>query len=207
MNFKAFRLISIVIPVLFTIAFSANSFAQTIKAEKTGSVAAYVSDKDEDSGQNRKRIVQPEPVKIINSANPSANQVLDFEKTAFALINQKRAEVGLQPLEWSDQVAKVARLHSENMAKFKFFSHQGIDGKMVNNRADSFGLTNWTALGENIAFNRGYKEPIECAVEKWMESPGHRENLLNGRWKESAIGIAVADDGTYYFTQVFLVRK
>jgi len=123
------------------------------------------------------------------------------------LINQKRAENGLSPVSWSDEVAKVARLHSENMVNFNFFGHKGMDGKNVDGRADSFGLTRWTRIGENIAYNRGYKNPVETAVEKWMLSTSHRENLLDDRWTETAVGIAVTDDGTYYFTQVFLRRK
>jgi uncharacterized protein YkwD len=208
MNLKSFLLKSAVFSALFLCVFSANLLAQTIKAEKTASVASYVRDKeDEDSGLVRKRVAQPENVKIVSPVKPSAIQILDFEKLAFSLINQKRVEIGLEPLAWSDDVAKIARLHSENMVKFNFFSHRGIDGKMVDDRADSLGLTKWTAMGENIAYNRGYKNPIETAVEKWMLSEGHRENLLGERWKESAIGIAVTDDGTFYFTQVFLKRK
>jgi uncharacterized protein YkwD len=78
---------------------------------------------------------------------------------------------------------------------------------MVNDRADSFGISKWRAVGENIAYNRGYANPIEFAVDRWMHSPGHRENILNARWKESGIGIAITQDGAYYFTQVFLQRK
>jgi uncharacterized protein YkwD len=207
MNLKSLLIKSIVFSALLIGAFSENAFAQTIKAEKTGSVAAYISDKDKDSGLNRKRIVTNDNVKTVSSAKLSASKILDLEKQTFAMINEERAKFGLFPLNWSDEVAKVARLHSENMAKFNFFSHTGIDGKMVNDRADLFGITKWTAMGENIAYNRGFQKPLECAVEKWMQSPSHRENLLDNRWKESAIGIAVTDDGTYYFTQVFLVRK
>jgi len=207
MNLNSFPLKSVIFSALFLCAFSANLFAQTITAEKTGSVASYIRDKDEEAGLVRKRVAQSENIKIIPFAKPSAVQLLEFEKLGFALINQKRAEIGLEPLAWSNDVAKIARIHSENMAKFKFFSHKGIDGKMVDDRADSLGISKWTAMGENIAYNRGYKNPIEIAVEKWMLSQSHRENLLSERWKESAIGIAVTDDGTYYFTQVFLKRK
>ena len=144
---------------------------------------------------------------IENTLKPTASEVIDLEKTAFALVNQKRAEKGLAPLAWSDEAAKLAKLHSENMAQFNFFNHKGIDGKMVDERADSLGITRWTLIGENIAYNRGYKNPIETAVEKWLLSPTHRQNILDDRWKEAAIGIAVAADGTYYFTQVFLKRR
>lgn len=130
-----------------------------------------------------------------------------LERQAFDLINQKRAMLSLPALEWSDDVAKIARLHSQNMANYKFFSHTGMDGLLVNDRADDLGIRRWQAIGENIAYNRGYENPVEFAVELWMKSPGHRENLLNSRWKESAVGVAVTEDGTYYFTEVFLTRK
>jgi uncharacterized protein YkwD len=208
MNLKTYLIKSVVFSALSIGAFSAHISAQTITAEKTGSVASYVRDKQEEDSRNvEKRRAQPENAKIVSSVKPSELQILDYEKLAFALINQKRAEIGLDPLTWSDEVAKIARLHSENMVKFNFFSHRGIDGKMVDDRADSIGLTKWTGMGENIAYNRGYKNPIETAVEKWMLSQSHRENLLSDRWKETAVGIAVTDDGTFYFTQVFLKRK
>jgi uncharacterized protein YkwD len=129
-----------------------------------------------------------------------------LERQVFELINRKRAENGLQPLVWSERAAQVARLHSRNMASLNFFSHTGADGKRVDDRADSVGLSDWRAIGENIAFNRGFGNPIERVVESWMQSRGHRENLLDSRWRESGVGISVTDSGTYYFTQVFVKR-
>jgi uncharacterized protein YkwD len=126
------------------------------------------------------------------------------ERLAFDLINQKRTENGLRPLEWSDEIAMVARIHSQNMAEFKFFGHRGLDNKVVSDRADQMKLGRWRAIGENIAYNRGYKNPVEKAVDNWLNSQSHRHNLLNSDWKESAVGVAVADDGSFYFTQVFL---
>ena len=133
--------------------------------------------------------------------------VASVERIAFQMINQKRVENGLNPMMWSDSLERVARIHSQNMADFKFFSHKGLDGRMVSDRADCLGVGNWRSIGENIAFNRGYKDPIEKAVELWLDSPAHRHNMLDPNWKESAIGVAVAEDGSYYFTQVFLLRK
>lgn len=130
--------------------------------------------------------------------------VFELERRVFDLINRRRTEAGLHSLIWNENVARIARLHSENMANFAFFSHTGIDGKKVNNRADSLGVKKWHAIGENIAYNRGFKSPLESAVQSWMNSPGHRDNLLKNDWEESGIGVAVKPDGTYYFTQVFL---
>ena len=129
-----------------------------------------------------------------------------LERAAFEMLNQKRAENGLKPLVWNDQLAAVARRHSQDMADNRYFSHRGLDNSMVSDRADRGGIGTWRAIGENIAFDRGYKDPIGEAVDLWMGSTGHRHNLMDEHWKESAIGIAVAPDGSYYFTQVFLLR-
>ena len=141
------------------------------------------------------------------TSNATSTTISNLEKQAFQLINQKRVEIGLEPLTWNNDCAKIARLHSENMASKKFFNHTGLDGTMVNDRADAIGLSKWRAIGENIAYSFGYENPLEIAVEGWFKSPSHRENILNNRWKESAVGIAVAADESYYFTQVFLLRR
>ncbi len=147
------------------------------------------------------KIVRPRIAKVAaTSAVPNLTQL---EQTAFQLLNEKRVNIGLSPLAWSENMAKVARLHSNNMATFKFFSHQGLDGLQVDGRAESLGFKRWQGIGENIAYNRGFANPVEFAVERWMLSDSHRENLLDKRWKESAVGIAIAKDGTYYFTEVF----
>lgn len=133
-------------------------------------------------------------------------KTLTLEQIAFNLLNQKRVENGLTPLVWNEQLAGIARTHSQSMADFNYFSHRGLDNKMVSGRADDVGLKKWRAIGENIAYNRGYDDPIGRAVEGWLDSPSHRHNLLDDTWKETAVGIAVTADGSYYLTQVFLKK-
>ena len=132
---------------------------------------------------------------------------IEAERQTFALLNAERAGRGLPPLQWSDTVAAVARLHSDSMAKHDFFSHTGLDGLTVDVRADRNGLDGWTAIGENIAFVRGIQNPSQFAIEQWMQSNSHRENMLATRWNESAIGVSITPDGRYYFTQVFITRN
>lgn len=141
-----------------------------------------------------------------NTAAASTSLVL-LEQSVFDLINRTREENGLKKLIWCEDAAKVARIHSSNMASFNFFSHTGIDGKRVSDRADSIGLRSWRLIGENIAYNAGFENPVERAVYGWMNSPGHRQNILRDNWKETGIGIAVGPQGKYYITQVFLLRK
>lgn len=143
---------------------------------------------------------------VLGSLSSEYLAAIYLERQVFELINLKRMEYGLKPLSWNEQSASVARMHSVNMAEYKFFSHRGLDGKTVDKRADSIGLKKWRMIGENIASLRGYKQPFKQVITCWMNSPGHRENILREKWKESGVGIAVAPDGTYYFTQVFLKK-
>jgi uncharacterized protein YkwD len=151
---------------------------------------------------NRERFVQPA---LKNYSDPELKVQYNMEKTVMGLINRQRAQQGLPALNWNEKAAQVARLHSENMAHYKFFSHRGLDGLMVNDRADNIAL-DWRAIGENIAYNRGYDDPAGFTVQRWMDSPAHKDNILDRRWKETGIGIITAPDGTYYLTQVFLVE-
>jgi uncharacterized protein YkwD len=165
------------------------------------------------SGRQMPRAVEnsaensPEKSKNAVGENSSSFAALEpLERRVFDLVNERRTAAGLQALSWSKEAAKAARVHSANMATLNFFSHTGSDGKNAAARAASFGLTSWREIGENIATNRGFKSPLESAVQSWMNSPGHRENILKGGWRETGIGVAVKPDGTYFFTQVFVLK-
>lgn len=185
---------------LFTGLFAAlavGSFAQTNNFQDQTAVNAG-------DGLGRPRIAD------VKTAGVKASVIVNtasVERIAFEMINQKRAENGLGLLSWSDEVAAIARVHSQSMAQNNFFSHRGLDNKMVSDRADERGLTKWRSIGENIAFNRGYDDPVSKAVDLWLSSPSHQHNMMDDKWKEAAIGVAIAADGSYYFTQVFLARK
>lgn len=198
----------ILINFLFCVS-SRNTFAQT--NENQFKRILFVNRSDESIVRPRvfKSAVKREVSdnKPAEKAAPKAAVNFSYERQVFELINKKRAELGLNLLIWNDDVAKIARIHSEEMANNRFFDHKSLDGSMVNNRADAIGLSKWRSIGENIAYNRGYTNPLEFAVEGWLKSPAHRDNILNNRWQESGIGVAILADGTHYFTQVFLLRK
>ena len=73
-------------------------------------------------------------------------------------------------------------------------------------RASETGVTGWSAIAENIAYNAGYDDPAAFAVERWLLSTKHRENILRDEFTHSGIGVARAADGRVYFTQVFVTR-
>ena len=127
------------------------------------------------------------------------------ERRAFELMNAERQVAGLPLLAWSSEAAALARMQAESMAAGKFFSHKGPDGETVDGRAVHLGIK-WRAIGENIATMKGYDDPATKAVSTWMQSASHKQNILNSIYDQSAIGFAVASDGTVYFAQVFLSR-
>ena len=128
------------------------------------------------------------------------------EQRAFELINAERRARGRGPLVIDGELTRMARYHSENMARRGFFNHVDRDGLDLTGRASVLGLVGWKALGENIAYNQGYDDPTAFAVERWMISDKHRENILNREFTHAGIGIARSADGRIFFTQVFMTR-
>jgi uncharacterized protein YkwD len=128
------------------------------------------------------------------------------ERRAFELVNAERRARGRGPLVIDGELTRMARYHSENMARRGFFNHVDRDGLDLTGRASVLGLVGWKALGENIAYNQGYDDPTAFAVERWMISDKHRENILNREFTHAGIGIATASDGRVFFTQVFMTR-
>jgi uncharacterized protein YkwD len=152
------------------------------------------------------RAVVPAPVAAARSYAPVAAGATGDERRAFELINRERQRRGMSPLAWDGELVRLARYHSQNMARGGYLSHVDRDGLDLKGRARVVGLRGWSALGENIAYNQGYDDPTAFAVERWMVSEKHRENAMAGHYTHAAVGIARAADGTYYFTQVFMRR-
>jgi uncharacterized protein YkwD len=153
------------------------------------------------------RMTTPQPTSYAPAAGPaSAVAATGDERRAFDLVNAERQKRGLSPLVWDGALTRLARYHSENMARDGVLSHTDGDGLDLSGRAQVLGLRNWRALGENIAYNQGYSDPTAFAVERWMVSEKHRENILNGEYTHAGIGIARAADGRVFFTQVFMER-
>ena len=128
------------------------------------------------------------------------------EQRAFDLINDQRRTKNRKSLEWDSELCRLARMHSENMARHGFLSHVDQDGLDTTGRASSLSIVRWQALGENIAYNQGFDDPAAFAVERWMSSDMHRDNILNAGFTHSGLGVARSADGRVFFTQVFLTR-
>ncbi len=129
-------------------------------------------------------------------------EIIAFEQQVFALINAERVEEDIAPLTHDVLLSEVARCHSEDMLARGFFSHTNPDGEDPFDRLANAGVT-YRIAGENVAMLSNYPNPAEGVVEGWMDSAGHRENILRVSFTHSGLGVA-REGETYYFTQVFI---
>lgn len=137
------------------------------------------------------------------SGDPSASAQMAaaLERQMHNLVNRHRASRGLAWLRWDDLVAAIARAHSQAMASGRqSFSHDGFDDRAARIRT----LLPARSVAENVAYDsRLGPELAQQVVEGWIASPGHRQNI-EGAFTVTGIGAAEADDGTRYFTQIFV---
>lgn len=119
-----------------------------------------------------------------------------------ALVNKERAEAGCGPLAEDPDLNEAAQGHSEDMDARDFFDHTNPDGAGPGQRITAAGYT-WSTYGENIA--RGQQTP-EAVMDSWMNSPGHRANILNCSFKDIGVGIHKALGGPWW-TQNFGAKQ
>jgi uncharacterized protein YkwD len=121
--------------------------------------------------------------------------------------NRERRNHGIGTLDYSDHLSAIALQHSRDMATRDYFSHESPDGDSAQERYRDHDHDD-RSVGENIA----YRQPGPTAVADeiatsvisgWMDSSGHRENLLRERFEKEGIGVYIDPDGTVYTTQNF----
>ena len=131
---------------------------------------------------------------------PTMQGIKSLESQVVKLVNVERAKQGLQPLTENWQLSRVARYKSADMATKNYFSHTsptyGSPFKMM----ESFGIK-YSSAGENIAY--GQKTP-EQVMTAWMNSPGHRSNIMSPSYSQIGVGYATNKSGTAYYTQMFI---
>ena len=147
------------------------------------------------------------PAVVVSAVpGPSLDEANAIERRAFEQTNVIRVQNGLRPFVWDSEVCRMARTHSESMSRLGFFSHTTPSGHRLRDRARAAGISQFSVLGENIAYNQGYEDPGAFAVERWMLSAKHRDNILSREFRGMAIGSFVAPDGSVYLTQTFITR-
>ncbi|GAB4345684.1 MAG: hypothetical protein OHK0047_39100 [Leptolyngbyaceae cyanobacterium] len=133
-------------------------------------------------------VATPSPVPSVVATpptpTPAAAPIPDFVQRVLNLTNQFRAANGLAPLQLNIELDTAALRHSQDMALNDYFDHNGLNGSTPASRMNQVGYSS-SVYGENIA--AGYDTPEEV-VQGWIDSPGHRANLLNPSFTEVGIG-------------------
>ena len=123
--------------------------------------------------------------------------VSSYESEVIRLVNEIRQQNGLRPLAANWELSRVARYKSQDMRDNGYFSHNSPTYGTPFQMLSAFGLSYRTA-GENIA--KGYASP-QAVVNGWMNSSGHRANILNASYTQIGVGYVAAG---HYWTQMFI---
>jgi len=134
------------------------------------------------------------------TTTPSLTENNKIEKEVVTLVNQERSKQGLAPLKENVQLSNVARTKSKDMVDKNYFSHTSPTYGSPFDMMKQFGIT-YTAAGENIAMGQ---QSAASVMSSWMNSPGHRANILSKNFTEIGVGLAKNNSGTIYWTQEFI---
>ncbi|MEU4550448.1 uncharacterized protein YkwD [Micromonospora violae] len=135
------------------------------------------------------------------SSNGSGGSVSAQAREVVDLVNAERAKAGCKALTINDKLMTAAQRHSQDQADHQNMSHTGSDGSNSGVRLDRVGYA-WRTYGENVAWNQ--KTPA-AVMDAWMNSSGHRANILNCAFTE--IGVGIASSNGPYWTQVFAAPR
>lgn len=129
----------------------------------------------------------------------TASPALPPAQEVITLVNQERAAARCDPLTVDGKLTTAAQLHSEDQAAHQNMSHTGSDGSSLQERIDRVDYQ-WRIIGENVAY--GQTTPAQV-MSDWMNSDGHRENILNCQFEDIGVGVARDADGRLAWTQDF----
>ena len=125
-----------------------------------------------------------------------------MEEEVLRLVNEERTKRGLNALKRASDLDALARAHSADMINRHFFDHNNPDGQSPFDRMRAAGIS-YRAAAENIASGQ---RSAEAVMNAWMNSSGHRANILNATYTEIGIGAVKSSGGTIYWTQEFVKR-
>lgn len=138
----------------------------------------------------------------VNNPNLKTHTTAEAQQASevLTLVNQQRAANGLGPLSFDVEAERAAKAHAEDMVGRGYFSHSTPEGWSPSTRMTMTGGSGFSQVGENIAF--GYSTP-QIVMDGWMNSSGHRANILNASYTHIGIGV---DEVGPHWVQVFLRR-
>jgi uncharacterized protein YkwD len=181
-------------------------------ASKPSTESPKNRDKGPDEKPRPRRAAGPAPaagdVLAAAKAEVTARDISDspaapVQQQVLALVNRNRASAGCGALTADRRLIEAANRHAADMARRGYFAHEDRRGDRAGSRVADAGYE-WKRYGENIA--RGQKSPFEV-VSDWMNSPQHRENILDCRLDQMGVGLAIDGDDTTYWVQDFATPR
>nr|WP_263323203.1 SafA/ExsA family spore coat assembly protein [Neobacillus sp. Marseille-Q6967] len=133
---------------------------------------------------------------------PNLDATKSIENQVIALTNQERAKHGLRALTQDWELSRVARYKSMDMRDKNYFSHTSPTYGSPFTMMKNFGI-NYRAAAENIAAGQTSAQEV---VQAWMNSPGHRANILSGNYTHIGVGYAKGGSQRHYWTQMFISK-
>jgi uncharacterized protein YkwD len=119
-------------------------------------------------------------------------------RATLCTLNAQRERYGLAPLRLNKQLSRAARRHARDMVRRRYFGHDSLGGGSFVDRIRHSGYLNgarsWT-VGENLAWGTHRSSAPRAITSMWMNSPGHRANILNASFREVGIGLAIGAPG------------
>lgn len=132
---------------------------------------------------------------------PEVGNLEAVRSATLCLVNQQRTDRGERALTFNGKLERSAQDHSENMVVGDYVSHYGPDDETPSQRMRAVGYIYSDDIGyetgENIAWGTLYLATPKAIVQAWMESPGHRENILDRRYRETAVGVVAEVPAAY----------
>jgi len=178
-----------------TVQITANIEAEGIPGSLAEDVEQNLSSAVKDIyNRNMARIAEAEASRAASSQlSPTGTNLSAMEAEVLRLINKVRADHGLSQLEANQSLTDIARTRTNDMLSKNYFSHYAPDGSTFFNILRNCGIS-YTNGGENLgnATPAGYGSP-KAFINAWMNSPGHRDNMLGGHHR--LIGIGISDSG------------
>ena len=170
--------------------------------EKPAATPAPTAKPTEKPAPTEKPTATPAPtVQPTTKPNTSSSESA-MEEEVLRLVNEERTKRGLNALKRASDLDALARAHSADMINRHFFDHNNPDGQSPFDRMRAAGIS-YRAAAENIASGQ---RSAEAVMNAWMNSSGHRANILNATYTEIGIGAVKSSGGTIYWTQEFVKR-
>lgn len=196
------KLVTAVTTLGLTFTFASGAFAYTVQS---GDTMWKIASKNKVGVQElitaNPSLKNPNLIYVgQNIVIPTKDQA--FEKQVIALVNKERAKAGLKPLVEDWELSRVAEFKSQDMRDKNYFDHNSPTYGTPFQMMKSFGI-NYKSAGENIAVGQTTPEEV---MKSWMNSSGHRANILNKSYTHIGVGYVKGGKWGHYWTQQFISK-